>query len=133
MARIDWAVVCDSAFLDRQDRLSVIGIVRKLTVPGLPTTVRQLTLVAHLADIQPVDEVAIVVGMVTPAGMHGARTASENVVIEMAGEYVLASLRDVPLLEEGAHRFQIKSRGQPVVSVEIPVVAFAESATAPLH
>src|SRR5215471_18731782 len=111
MARIDWAVVCDSAFLDRQDRLSVIGIVRRLTVPRLPTTLRQLTLVAHLADIQPVDEVAILVGMVTPGGLHGARTGSESVAIEMAGEYVLASLHDIPLLEEGAHRFQINLRG----------------------
>src|SRR5262245_48260619 len=108
MARIDWAVLCDSAFLDRQDRLCVIGITRTLTVPRLPSTVRQLTLVARLVDIQPVDDVNIVVGMVSPSGLHAARAGSEHVVIEMAGEYVFAGLREVPLLEEGPHRFQIK-------------------------
>jgi len=133
MARIDWAVLCESAFLDKRERLCVIGIVRKLTPPTLPVTVRQLMLVARLADIQPVDEVAVVVGMVTPSGLHAARTGSEHVVIEMAGEYVLAALHDVPLFEEGAHRFQIKLREQAVVSVEIPVLAPVEHGTAPLH
>ena len=80
MARIDWAVLCDSVFLDRQDRLCVIGIVRKLTVPSLPSAVRQFT--------------------------HAARTGSEHVVIEVADEYIFAGLREVPLLEEGAHRFE---------------------------
>ena len=123
MARIDWAVLCDSAFLDRQDRLCVIGLFGKLTVPTLPTTVRQLMLVARLTEIQPVDEIALVVTMVTPSGRHVPGVGVETVAIEMAGEYVFASFRDVALFEEGAHRFQIKLRGQPVVSVEIPVTA----------
>lgn len=133
MARIDWAVLCESAFLDKNDRLCVIGIVRKLTAPAMPLTVRRLMLVARIADIQPVDEVAIAVGMVTPSGLHAARTGSDHVSIEMAGEYVLAALHDVPLFEEGAHRFQIKLRGQPVVSVDIPVLACTGQTTAPLH
>jgi len=133
MARIDWAVLCDSAFLDQHDRLCVIGIVRRITVPSLPLTFRQLTLVARLKDIQPVDEVSVAIGMVTPSGRHAARPDSGAVAIEMAGEYVLAALHDVPLLEEGAHRFQIQLRGQPVVSLEIPVMALSEPATAPLH
>ena len=133
MARIDWAVLCESAFLDKNDRLCVIGIVRKLTPTALPLTVRHLMLVARLADIQPVDEVAIVVGMVTPGGLHAVRTGSDQVVIEMAGEYVLAALHDVPLFEEGPHRFQIRLRGRPAVSIDIPVLARAEHAMAPLH
>src|SRR5262245_48100783 len=127
MARIDWAVVCDSAFLDRQERLCVIGLVGKLTVPTLPFTVRQLMLVARLADIQPVDEIALVVTMVTPGGLHHPRAGSETVAIELVGEYVFASFRDVPVFEEGLYRFQIKLRGQSVVSVAIPVIAASSS------
>src|SRR5262245_41452363 len=127
MARIDWAVVCDSAFLDRQERLCVIGLVGKLMVPAMPFTVRQLMLVARLADIQPVDAIALVVTMVTPAGLHDPGTGSETVAIELVGEYVFASFRDVPLFEEGAYRFQIKLRGQAVVSVAIPVMAASSS------
>ena len=75
----------------------------------------------------------MVVGMVTPGGLHTARTGSQNVVIEMAGEYVLATLREVPLIEESTHHFQIKLRGQPIVSVEIPVIAFTSASTASFH
>src|SRR5262245_42912483 len=113
--------------------MCLIGIVRRLTVPSLPLTLRQVMLVARLKDIQPVDEVAIVVGMVTPSGGHIVRTGSTNVEIEMAGEYVLAALRDVQLIEEGTHRFQIMLRGQPVVSVAIQVMAGNAVATAQLH
>jgi hypothetical protein len=111
----------------------VIGIIRKLTPPTLPQSIRQLTLVARLVDIQPVDEVAIVVGMVTASGLHAARTGSEQVMIEVAGEYILAVLNDVPLVEEGAHRFQIKLRGQPVVSVDVPVLTHSEHSAVALH
>jgi len=121
MARIDWAVVCESAFFDRDDRLCLIGISRTLSVATLPCTLRQATLVARLTDIAPVDEVAVVVGMVSPSGYHGARPGTGHVAINMAGEYVLASLRDIPLMEPGIHRFQVKLRGQPAVTVDVPV------------
>jgi len=122
MARIDWALVCDHAFLDRSDRLCLIGITRQIPVPSLPLTLHRMTLVARLADIAPFDEVALSVGMVTPSGLHLARTGSEQVAIEMAGEYALATLRDIPLMEEGTHRFQVRLRGQPVVSLEVSVL-----------
>ena len=123
MARIDWAILCDSAFLDKQDRLCIIGIIGKFPVAAVPLTVRQVTLVAHLTDIQPVDEVAIVVGVVDPSGGHGARMGSDDVTIEMSGHYILTTLRNVPLSEEGVYHFQIQLRGQPVRSLDIPVLA----------
>ena len=126
MARIEWAVLCESAFLDRQDRLCVIGIIRNFSV-ALPITVREVTLVARLADIQPIDEVAIAVGVVFPGGTRGARMGSDDVHIEMSGEYILTTMRDIPLLEEGLYHFQIQLRGQPVRSLDVPVVALSRS------
>jgi hypothetical protein len=130
LATIDWALLCDHAFLDKQNRLCLIGIARQIPAPTLPLTLHQVMLVARLADIAPFDEVAISVGLVTPSGRRFARTGSEHVVIEMAGEYALATLREVPLVEEGVHRFQIRLRGQPVVSVPIPVLAHGRAALA---
>jgi hypothetical protein len=118
MARIDWALLCDHVSLDRHDQPS-IRIVRSLPTP--PLAVRRLTLVAHLADIQPIDEIEVSIGMVTPSGHHAARPGSGHVSIEMCGDYVLATLRDLLLIEEGVHRFQIRLRGQPVVAVGVPV------------
>jgi len=133
MARIDWAVLCDSAFLDRQERLCLIGIIRSLSVPSVPLSVHQAVLVAHLTDIEIVDEIAVSVGMVSATGRHAAWSGTDTVRIDMAGEYVLATLRSIQLLEEGPHRFQIRLRGQPVVSVEIPVVSVGRTECAGLH
>ena len=44
MARIDWALLCDLAFFDRQDRLCVVGIVRRLPAPRLPLAISQMML-----------------------------------------------------------------------------------------
>jgi hypothetical protein len=43
MARIDWALACDLAFFDRQDRLCIVGITRRLPVPRLPLAINQLS------------------------------------------------------------------------------------------
>jgi|SoiMetStandDraft_2_1073263.scaffolds.fasta_scaffold566201_1 hypothetical protein len=68
MARIDWAVLCDQAFMDRHERLSVIGVTRQFPVPRLPIALHQVMLAAHLTDIQPVDEIGIGVSVVSPQG-----------------------------------------------------------------
>jgi hypothetical protein len=127
MARIDWTVLCDHALFDREDRLSIIGVIRALSTPTLPITLHQAVLVARLADIQSVDEVAVSVGLVTPTGQRRARTGSESVTIELVREYAVAILRDIPLSEEGIHRFQVQLRGQPVVSLDVPVFSSAPS------
>jgi hypothetical protein len=114
MARIDWVLLCEPAFIDRQDRMSIFSIVRSLPAPRLPLAVDRLTLVAHLADIKPIDEFELSVGIVTPSGQHAATPGSGRVSIEMCGDYVLATLRDLLLIEEGVHRFQIRLRGQPL-------------------
>src|SRR5262245_32534237 len=123
MARIDWAVLCDVAFMDRHDRLCVIGVTRAFPVPRLPIALHQVMLVAHLADIQPIEDIGIVVSIVTPNGASARPTVPESIVIEMAGEYVLTTLRDVPLAEEGLYHFEIALTGQPPASVAIPVLA----------
>ena len=94
--------------------MSIFSIVRSLPAPRLPLAVDRLTLVAHLADIKPIDEFELSVGIVAPSGQHAARHGSGHVSIEMCGDYVLATLRDLLLIEEGVHRFQIRLRGQPL-------------------
>ena len=122
MARIDWAILCESAFLDRQNRLCIISVIRKLPTESLPVTLRQIMLIGRLVDLKPVEELAIAAGVVTSSGIHLARPDSDQTAIEMASEYILVTFRDLPLIEEGVHRFQLMLRGQPVVSVEVPVL-----------
>src|SRR5262245_57890794 len=109
-----------------------MGIVRRLTVPSLPATVSNLTLVARLVEIQPVDEIAVTVGLSTPTRQNVARPGS-GVTLQMAGDFVVAALRDVRLMETGTHRFQVTLGGQPVVSVVVPVVVLTDATTASVH
>ncbi len=88
MARIDWVVMCDHAFLDRQDRLCLIGIVRRLSAPRLPLALNQVMLVARLVDIQQIDEIAISVAILTPSGFCTSPKNSDYLAVEMAGEYL---------------------------------------------
>ena len=121
MARIDWAAMCDTAFLDDQQRLCVIGMIRDIPVDTLPVTLPHITLVARLADIQPVDEINVAVGMVTPSGERSARTGSGGVRIEMARDFVMATISNLDLTEEGVHYFQVRLRGQPILALPVEV------------
>src|SRR5262245_66469627 len=95
MARIDWAVLCDSAFLDRQERLCLIGIIRSLSVPSVPLSVHQAVLVGHLTDIEIVYEIAVSVGMVSASGRRAAWTGTDAVGLELAGRSVRATFVSV--------------------------------------
>ena len=133
MAKIDWTLLCDSAFFDKQDRLCIVGVTRKLPVPRMPVTVRELTLVARLTEIQTVDELAIVVGVVSPNGDHRALMGSPDVAIEVTGEYIIVTLRDMFLADEGLYRFQVQLRGQPIQSITLPVLATSRAGYAAIQ
>ena len=133
MARIDWAVLCDLAFIDSHERLCVIGVTRKFLVPTLPIALHQVMLVAHLTDIQPINAIGVGVSVVSPHGTSSRPKASDSVFIEIAGEYVLATLRDVPLADEGLYRFEIGLTGQTPTPVSFTVVAASRAIAAQLH
>src|SRR5262245_17895356 len=120
MARIDWIFACDYAFFDRENRLCVVGIVRRLPAPELPLAIHQLMLVARLADIHPTEEVELGVAVITPRGVVTVPRTPDSILIEVETEYVLVTLRDLPIREEGVYRFQIALRGQPAAAVDIP-------------
>ncbi len=133
MARIDWAVVCDLAFFDRQERLCLIGMARRISVPRLPLVLGQLMLVARLAEVKPVEEFEVSMAVVTPTGQWTTPTNPHGVSIVMSGEYVLVTLRDLPLMEEGVYRFQVGLTGQAPVSVEMSLLTARRPIPAGVH
>jgi hypothetical protein len=86
-----------------------------------------------LADIRPVEKVDIAIAVVTPSGMWTRPTDSQSVVTEMSGEYVLVTLRGIPLTEEGVYGFQISLQRQSPVTIKIPVLTVQSPALAELH
>jgi len=133
MATIDWALVCSAAFFDQQQRLCLIGIAHEFPVPEVPIVVRQVMLVARVRDVRLAKEITVTVAMITPSGLVNAPIAQNSMLVEMAGEFVIVTMRDVPLAEEGAYSFQVGLRGEPPVTVSVPVLAVRNTAGADVH
>jgi len=133
MPRIDWAVMCDRAFLDREDRLCLIGVIDRFASSSLPLVINQVMLVARIADVQPTDEVEVAVGITPPGGRSTPRTSCSSLVIEMAGQYVLVTLRGLPLTEEGVYRFQVLLNSGSITSIDIPVLVVDRPSLAVVH
>lgn len=133
MTRIDWAFLCELAYFDRHERLCVVGVVDRFVVPRLPLALHQVTMVARLVNVGFSDDFAMSVGVAPPA-LAEAQTPNElDVILELSGDYVLATLRDVPLSHEGIYGFRIAVGGQPPVTLEVPVLTASRSTSAELH
>ena len=103
MAHIDWLQLCETAFLDNCDRLCVIGVINRFPVPALPIAVHQLTLAGRVVDLRPGEEVEVGVSITTPGGLAPSPDDPHCIEISNAGEYVLVTLRQFPLSEEGVY------------------------------
>jgi hypothetical protein len=132
MARIDWAVVADVAFFDRHARLCMVGIATRLLVPALPVIVRQMMVVARVVDPHPGEEMDVGAAVLTPTGQWAVPDDPDNVHIEVAAEYVLVTLRDLPLNEEGTYRFSVHL-DQQIVAVDVPVCVMPARRYAEVH
>src|SRR5262245_13513683 len=104
MARIEWAQLCELAFLDDCDRLCMIGIMTRFPVPSLPIAMRQLMIVARIVDIHSGDSVRVAASLVTPSGRSLAVHQTDGFDVAVTAEYLFITLRDVPISEEGVHR-----------------------------
>ena len=129
MARIDWSVLCDLANIDRHERLCVLGVTRQLSVPTLPHTIEQMSMVAHLADLRLVDEVALSFRLWSP---DGAQASAERVGVHIHGEYAVATLQGIALSGEGTYFFELSVNGD-ARAIGVPLVAFDRPGNGLLH
>jgi hypothetical protein len=124
-------VLCESAFLDRRDRLTVIGIATQFPVPSLPVAINKIMLVARVMGVAPGEEMQVGVAISTPRG-RWARPDASAFDVDQAGEYLLVTLRDVPLTEAGTYRFAL-ALGSEETIVEAPVTLMAAPAQISIH
>ena len=89
-----------------------------------------MMLVARLTDLRLVEEIGISVAVITP---DGSIIFSDDCVIEMVHEYVLVTVRSVPLREEGLYRFRIALTSQAPVYIDVPVLSLADRPVALPH
>jgi hypothetical protein len=133
MAKIKSADLCELAFIDKYDRLCLIGVTTRFPVPSLPLFVRQLMIAARIVDIQPVDTISVCISMATPSGIVAAPNEADGFDVSVVGEYILITLRDVPLHEEGVHRFEVSLADSEPVTLEVLVRLVSKPRDAGIH
>jgi len=111
----------------------MVGLTTTLPVPQLPIVVNQLMLVARLEGLKPIEEIQVAAAVVAPSGIWKTPSVDDSVSIEMAREFVLVTLRSLPLAEKGIHSFRLLIGGLPPVSVDVPVLTVGSAIPASLH
>jgi hypothetical protein len=108
------------AFLDDCDRLCMIGVMARFRVPELPIAMRQLMIVVRIVGVHAEESFGIGVSMATPSGVS-LTPKHEDVDIALTADYIFITLRDIPLKQEGMHRFIVTVGKGDLVSVDVPV------------
>lgn len=121
MAKIKWAELCELAFIDKYERLCIVGVTTRFAVPSLPIAVRQIMIAARIADYQPADTFAVGVTIAMPDGRGMSPNQTDCMDISIEGEYLLITLRDIPLSEEGVHTFEVSIGDHAPVKLEFLV------------
>jgi hypothetical protein len=109
----------------------MIGVATHFQVASLPLAICQIMMVARIIDARPGDEMEVGVAIATPRGLW-THPGPAGYQMEQAGEYLLVTLREVPLTEAGAHRFALALGRQEVV-VEVPVVVTSAAERRGVH
>ena len=132
MARIVSAQLCELAFLDNCDRLCLIGITTRLPVPMLPIAVHQLMIAVHVADVRLGESLDLAVSIATPNGLSTA-PEPDGIHVTTLAEYVLITLRQIPFMQEGLHRFTVALGDQQPIEIGVPVLQTSQPAYAEVH
>lgn len=119
--------------MDNCDRLCMIGVTTRLPVPTLPLAVHQLMIATHVVDVRPGESIDLAVSIKIPNGLSTAPEPPDGIHVTIFAEYVLITLRQIPLTEEGLYRFTISLEDQEPVVIVVPVLLVSQPAYAEVH
>ncbi|HUK32400.1 MAG TPA: hypothetical protein VLV86_00730 [Vicinamibacterales bacterium] len=88
---------------------------------------------AHVVDVRPEEALDLGVSIEMPSGLATAPEQPHGIHVTTYAEYVLITLRHIPLLEEGVYRFTIALAGQEPVVIDVPVLRVSQPAYAEVH
>jgi hypothetical protein len=99
----------------------MIGVTSHFPVPSLPLAVTQIMIAARVVDVRIGEEFEVGLSVATPSGLWTAPTDRDGYEVAIAGEYVLITLRNLPLHQEGIYRFELSLDAEDPVFLHIPV------------
>jgi len=133
MARIVGVHLCELAFLDNCDRLCLIGVTTRLPVPTLPVAVNQLMIAARVLDRRPDETMNFAFSLTTPSGLSTVPDPPDGIDVHIFAEYVLVTLRQIPITEEGIYRFTMSLGHHEPFEIDVPVLRVSQPAYAEIH
>ncbi len=118
---IAWVVLCESTRTDQMNRMSLLGIASHMPVPSLPLVLTEHVVVARLSHQGEREELDVAFGVVTPAGLWVTPEDDNAASVAISGEYLIITLRSLPIRDEGIHRFEVGLGNGSSASVDISV------------
>lgn len=115
------AALCDHALVGQDQKLSMLGIFRNISVSGLPAQHPRMYLVAVLGLDAGGHEV--VVRLIRPDGSAGMPEAPHLSVHAVPGQdvNVIVELNNLNFANYGAHRFDLEVDGAPIGSLPVTI------------
>lgn len=121
-----WALLCHRVLLDDEGRLCLQSLIDSLTVPTLPILVREVTVVAKVANAVITPDLDVRIDIATPDGQWSVPADAEAMQLFVAGDVIVATIRSLPIAAHGVYRFDVSIGGQLAAAVELPVFPAAE-------
>lgn len=103
---VDWALVCDLAYFDRNKRLCLSGIDAGSPLRCLSPGMHRVEFALHFRD-RGEEEFEPALLIATPGGQSYLADAGRDFIVESAGDYLLIHLQTMPFREEGYYRFEL--------------------------
>jgi hypothetical protein len=121
MARCDWAVVCDHAFLDENRKMCMIGIFDRVFAAAVPAVHHHAAVVLRLIG-EPRERVQIRVDIVRPSGEVLGKIEGMAELGDDGTSQLNLGLRGLPLPDFGIYAFNIYLGDQLDKTIGVTVV-----------
>lgn len=106
MAKCDWAILCDYAFLDEKRKTCMIGVFDRIFTRGVPATHHQASLAIKLVG-EAKEKVEIRIDIVRPNGGALATLKGGGELSEAGTTELTLGLQALPLPDYGIYAFNI--------------------------
>lgn len=121
----EWAFCCEHATVDAYDRLSIVGMTKHYGIPKLGIAFHRLTIVVVLKERPRPGDLKMGLKIVSPSGQPASPDKTENVDFSVKLDYLVVTLKRMPLLEEGTYRISLTTNGVPLTTIDVPVFVVA--------
>jgi len=112
MAEVEWALLCDYAFLDANGKMCLIGVFNNFNVRRVPTMHPRAALVVQMRGI-PKESWRLRIEIVRPGGSVLQKVEGQGAIGEQGGAGIALTLQPVQLPDAGSYSINIGVNDEP--------------------